>query len=211
MENIFSFANKNGEACHIAICGRSKSGKSTILKQILREVKNKFHRIFIFCQTDQYTHEYSDEYDDVHPFDIDKFIAICEKAKSYKENDEPKKILIVMDDISSKFYTDEKSVDTISQYMTECRHYGVSIILSVHYLHQVLNPLIRENIHHYIVNGNQTKKSVDILSEVIYYNKEEHDNKSLQQFIKNKTSFHPYCFLIISTETEKFTPIYVKK
>jgi len=75
----------------------------------------------------------------------------------------------------------------------------------------VLNPMLRENIHHYIVNGNQTKKSVDILSEVIYYNKEEHDNKSLQQFIKNKTSFHPYCFLIISTETGKFTPIFVKK
>ena len=63
MEKIFSFANKSKyEACHIAIAGRSKSGKSTILKEILRRIKHCFRIIFIFCQTDKFTHEFSNEY-----------------------------------------------------------------------------------------------------------------------------------------------------
>lgn len=219
MEKLFSFVNpekKKREACHIAICGRSKSGKSTILKEILRRVKPYFRRIFIFCQTDKYTHEFSKEFDDVESFDLEKFKRICEKAKTYKEKNKQKNILICMDDISSRFYSDKESVTTISEYMTEARHYGVSILLSVHYLKTVLNPLIRENIHHYIINKNQTPKSIEILSEIIYYDPDDHPDKegkprTLQRFIKEETSIHPYCFMIISVETSTFKPIYIKK
>jgi len=197
--------------CHIAIVGRSKSGKSTLLKEMLRRIKKKFNRIFIFCQTDQYTSEYSNEYEDVNSFDLDMFKKICNKAKKYKKEGNEKHILIVMDDISSKFYTDKESVDSISQYLTECRHYGVSIIMSVHYLKHVLNPMLRENIHHYIINKNQSPTSINVLEEVIFYDKEDHNNLSLQKFIKKKTDIHDYCFIIISVETGKFIPIYIQK
>jgi hypothetical protein len=204
MNKIFQFP------CHIAICGRSKCGKSTILINILRSIYESFDKVFVFSNTNRYTKEYA-EFDDVQPFTINKLILIMEKAKEYEEHGEPRQILVVMDDISAQFYEDSQSVDTLSGYLTECRHYGVSVILSVHYLKCVLNPLIRENIHFYIINKNQTPHSIKVLSEVIFYNEEDHDNKSLLKFIKDNTSAHKYCFMMIDVERDSYTPFYVNK
>lgn len=204
MDKIFSFP------CHIAIAGRSKCGKSTVLINIIRNVYDKFDKVFIFCNTTKYTHEY-DEFDNVEQFDLNKMINIMERAKKYEQDGEPRKILIVMDDISARFYDDPTSVDTLSGYLTECRHYGVSVILSVHYLKVILNPLIRENIHYYIINKNQTPHSIKVLSETIFYDEEDHNNLPLLKFIKDSTVVNPYCFMIIDVERNKFIPFYVKK
>lgn len=204
MDKVFSFP------CHIAIAGRSKCGKSTILINILRSVYDYFDKVYIFSNTNNYTKEY-EEFDDVQSFDLSKLIQIMEKAKEYEQNGEPRKVLIVMDDISARFYEDAQTVDTLSGYLTECRHYGVSVVLSVHYLKCILSPLIRENIHYYIVNKNQTPHSIKVLSEVVFYNENEHDDKSLLQYIKNSTAIHEYCFMLIDVERDKYTPFYINK
>jgi hypothetical protein len=196
--------------CHIAIAGRSKCGKSTILINILRAVQDNFDKVFIFCDSNQYTKEY-DEFDFVEKFDLNKLIKIMEKAKEYQEDGEPRRILIVMDDISARFYNDIESVDTLAGYLTECRHYNVSVILSVHYLKSILNPLIRENIHYYIVNKNQTPHSIKVLSEIVFYNNEDHDNRKLLKFIKDETAINQYCFMIIDVERDRYIPFYIEK
>ena len=52
-----------------------------------------------------------------------------------------------------------------------------------------------------------TPKSLDLFSEIIYYDKTEHDNLTLKDFIKLRTSYHKYSFLLIDVENDKYESI----
>lgn len=218
LESLYYMLPKFDFPCHCCIVGKSKSGKSTLLISIIYHIKQMFDKIYIFSNTNEWTEEYNDYFGEgdededvvIQRWELDVFNTIIERCKKYMKEKKEKKILVVMDDISSEFYLDMMNAKKLASQLTECRHFGVSVFLSVHYLMAVLNPIIREQIQYYIVNGKQTPKAIDALIETVNYDPEEHEGLKLKQFIKKYTSFDRHAFMFIDVFEDKYQAIYVK-
>ncbi len=91
----------------VLICGKTKAGKSRLLKYLLlTEIKKKtFSKIILFCPTERINNFYSDIIDNNFIFDefneeyLKDLVQKLTQLNSNKKPKEMKKVLLILDDI----------------------------------------------------------------------------------------------------------------
>ena len=123
----------------MCIYGKSFSGKTHMMKSMLKTIKNRFDKVYIFCHTYQiycdgdycYVPQ-QNAYTELRPDVISKVFE--EQKELYIENNKRKKkrnipnILMIFDDIISE--NEVRHCQVFNQLYIEGRHYGITVIVN---------------------------------------------------------------------------------
>lgn len=180
------------------IIGKTKSGKSELLRYLLTPIRPEFQKIFVFSGTEKVNSFYKKF---INPNCIynefnSKFLQILiNKITDMKMQDTNynKKFFLIFDDVGTDI-TDNKELQKL---FTMGRHLNISIVVLLQYLSQV-KPVIRDNAS-YILIGQQNAHSVELLADNFL-----NGNLTRKQFINlyhENTKDHN--FLIVSCESVK--------
>ena len=157
MDNFTLFGNRN------IICGKSKSGKSCLLKYVLSSKKSKFQKIYVISGTEEINGFYSTFIPKdciFEKFSEDWILKLITKLRDYKkQNNKLYNTLLVLDDLGgNKDFYNSNALQTI---FTQGRHYGVSVCILIQYISQV-QPILRCNAN-FVIVGQSNQKSAEVL------------------------------------------------
>ena len=151
----------------ICLVGKRGSGKSQLLKYIIRMNKHLFKKVFLVCPTECVNGFFSDTIPPnciFEKYDEDWMTSLIEKMTKHskgKNKDDADRVLLVLDDCIAdvKFHYS----DTFKKIFVRARHIYITIILTSQYLNSI-PPIARNNLDYLLVNKINAK-SLDILEE----------------------------------------------
>lgn len=190
----------------ILCIGSSKSGKSHLIKNLIYDntidKEDGFKFGLVFTKT-KFTGSYNFLPDDyvIENFDIkilnhylDLIVESYQKRKN-KKHGIPHSF-IIFDDICSLLPQKDKEFQNI---LSTSRHYNVTLIFSVQYIHQA-STLVREQSDYMYVFHQEKKKSIDALYEII--GSSFRTVKEFEEFLVNSTKERYYCLLYDKNELD---------
>ena len=129
----------------IALLGKTKSGKSQLLKYMLEKEKNKFNKIYVISPTNNLTNYYNNLIPSnqiMNQYSDDWIKSLIDKLTEYKVNNKGKEynVLLILDDVGS----DENFIHAknLNNIFVRGRHIFISCIICLQYLYQI-PPIIR--------------------------------------------------------------------
>jgi hypothetical protein len=162
MEN---FTLKNTKIC---ITAKTKSGKSELLRFLLKNDPTKFHKIFCICPTERINSFYEDILEPENIFDeydeawLEKLIdKMSTKNGGKKPPSEKKDILIIFDDCCAD--ANFQHSKAMNKLFTRGRHILISVIITAQYIYQI-NPICRSNVDYAIV-GQMNSQAQELLTQ----------------------------------------------
>ena len=178
----------------ISIVAKRNSGKSYLLRYLVKKQSHKFNKIFVICPTDSINSFYSTITDKSCIFNefnenwANQLIEQLMQANSDK-NQEKKRVLLILDDCMSDInFCKSKVMKTI---YSRGRHFFLTIISASQYLKN-LSPLCRSNSD-YVFCGQSNRASIEFCC-----------NLSNKEFIElYKKSIINYGFLVINNNSIK--------
>lgn len=146
----------------IIICGKTKSGKSELLKYFLLKEQNKFNRIYVISLTEIINKFYSEIIPKEHiftEFNEDWLENLIKKLKEYKKNQQNKDyhVLLILDDCADAMHQSK----AINKIFVMGRHLNLSICVLAQYLNMI--PLCSRVNTSFIILGQQNSKSIDLI------------------------------------------------
>jgi hypothetical protein len=189
----FSIVNKT-----VALLGKRNSGKSQLLRYIVKQTKNQLSKVFVISPTEIVNNFYKGLVDDKCIFDkwnenwVEELITKMTEVSSKTKN---QNVLLILDDVCSD--TNFNTSNTFKKIFTRGRHIFISIIITCQYMHQ-LPRITRSNLD-YILAGQMNAMSTQILADEFLYGSIER-----KQFVKMfNTSTRDYGFLLINCNSVK--------
>jgi hypothetical protein len=149
----------------ILFSGKSGSGKSQLMRYILKENINEFAKIYCICPTERVNNFYSklipknQIFDELNESWLERLLSHLSDLAESGKTLEP--ILLILDDVGSE--NDFKKSKILQRIATRGRHLFISLWLSVQYVYQC-PPVIR-NQFDYIMVGQSNRQSLEILSD----------------------------------------------
>jgi len=145
------------------------SGKSVLMKQLIEDEANEFHKIYCICPTEDVNHFYSKSglvkpeciFESWSEVWAEKFLKYMTQENADKTPDKQKKVLLIMDDCIADVAF--KTSPSLKKIITRGRHISISLIFSTQYLNSI-SPLQRNNSD-YILVGQMNNHSVEILED----------------------------------------------
>ena len=145
------------------ICAKTNSGKSLLLKWMLKKEIKKFNKIFVISPTEIVNSFYSDIIPSnqiFHEFSEDWLNDLMKKLKEYKKNNEkPYNTLLILDDCASDMHNSK----ALNKIFVMGRHLGISIVVTLQFLHQA--PLTARTNSSYLLAGQMNRSSTEMLCE----------------------------------------------
>ena len=187
----------------VLICGKTKAGKSRLLKYLLlTEIKKKtFSKIILFCPTERINNFYSDIIDNnfiFEEFNEDYLKDLVQKLTQLNSNKKPKemkKVLLILDDIVCD--TDIHHSKVMKSIYTRCRHIALSIITTCQFINLV-PPNVRVNSD-FVLCGSMNRNSLNILCDE--YQSPTIDRNEFTKMYSDATK--DYGFLVINNNSVK--------
>jgi len=189
----FSIVNKT-----VALLGKRNSGKSQLLRYLVKSHQQDFVKIFVISPTEQINKFYEEFVPNNCVFDgwkeewvetlIDKMTQISIKEKN-------KNVLLILDDCGSD--TNFNTSNTFKKLFTRGRHIFVSIIITCQYIYQ-LPRITRSNLD-FILCGQMNKMGSEILADEFLYG--SIDKKEFLKMYHNASA--DYGFLLINCNSVK--------
>lgn len=161
----------------ILISAMRGSGKSELVKYILKSFIHQFNDHLIICPTNFSGFYDKSIYKVIYNFDDDKlgelinYLSIINDGKDKKSKDFHNMLLVLDDCISDINFKKCKNLQNI---IVRGRHYGITLIFITQYLKsQACPPIVRNNAD-YIFLGKQNRQSLEIAENEynIYNNKQ---------------------------------------
>ena len=158
----FTIVNKT-----VSLCAKRNSGKSELLRYLVRANHNKFKKIFVICPTEKINNFYKnivpancvyEEWDDDW---IEDLIDNLSKVNAGKTNSNANHILLILDDCCSD--TNFHSSGSFKKLFTRGRHLFISIIITTQYIKHI-PPIARSNSD-FICVGQLNNQNVELLAE----------------------------------------------
>ena len=187
--------------CFSLVIGRRGSGKSVLLKWLIRQSRNLFSEVFIFSPS-SFSGYWSDVLDESNIFLeydeawvqklVDKMTGL-NKGKNQQSPDF-KRVMLVLDDVIS---SDAKSQTSkmLKLLATRGRHLGITCIISSQHINfGAVGPTLRNNSDYTFV-GKINRSSLEIVEDV--YNLDMPKDKFIR-FLHNNTNDHR--FLVICSK-----------
>lgn len=181
----------------ILLCARRGSGKSELIKYMIKEFGHLFECVIVISTTD-----FSGFYKQIIPEKnisnvyqdkiVESLLNKLEKTnKGKNQKDENfKRVLLVLDDVISD--TRLASSKSLEKVYTKGRHYGITLILASQYIKKI-PPVMRENVDLVFI-GKHTENSRGIFTEEF---NDYLTNKEFENLLK-KNAGVDYNFVIIN-------------
>lgn len=193
----------------VTLVAKRKSGKSYLLRHIVKHYAHNYSKIFVCCPTEELRPFYSSfvpsncifpTYTEEWGNELLLRLHVANKGTDEKDM---KRVLLILDDLVSDIDLHHSS--SIETIYSRGRHLGITMCLTTQYLKNV-SPLIRSNSD-FILVGQQNKASVELLCSDFLSG-----DINKQDFMKlyNKNTFD-FNFLMIncsSTKTGALDEIY---
>lgn len=193
----------------VTLVAKRKSGKSYLLRHIVKHYAHNYSKIFVCCPTEELRPFYSsfipqnciyDTY--TEEWGEELLIRLKDANKGTAEKD-MKRVLLILDDLVSDFdFHNSKSIETI---YSRGRHLGITMVLTTQYLKNV-SPLIRSNSD-VIMVGQQNKASVSLLCED-FLSGDITKPEFIKLYNKNTVNFNFLMINCTSTKTGALDEIY---
>ena len=151
----------------ISLIAKRNSGKSYLLRYMVKIQKHEFDKIFIICPTnilnDFYKNltEKDNIFNEYNELWMESLINKMTDINSRLENVKRKNVLLILDDLVADIrFASCKSLKLLA---IRGRHIGISIIMTSQYINTI-PPVIRSNVDYTIV-GNLNRRSLDLLEK----------------------------------------------
>jgi hypothetical protein len=150
------------DKCTLLVAKRN-SGKSILLRYLVKCEISSFNKIFIVCPTECVNNFYKDLTPKDCIFDEynDDWMMRLIESMTKNTTEKKKKVLIILDDAVAD--TDFHHTKALKILYARSRHIRISIILTTQYINSV-SPFMRLNSD-YIFIGQQNKRSIDIITD----------------------------------------------
>jgi hypothetical protein len=187
----------------LLLCGKTKSGKSQILRYLLIRERKKFDKVFLFCPTERINNFYDGliKKENIYENFSEQWLEMLLKKLSdmYSDNKDKNKkmknILLIFDDCCSD--TNFHQSDAIVKLFTRGRHLNISICITSQYPYHI-PPICRVNCD-YILVGQLNKQSIQLLKDEFLVG--NIDSKEFTKMYYRTTG--DYQFLIINNNSVK--------
>jgi len=188
----------------ICFCAKRNSGKSVLLKYIVKANAELFHTIFVICPSESINKFYSDIVPPENIFEeyqsewINALMKKMTQINSKRPKDDPLKVLLIMDDICSDANLHSgKDAANLKKIFTRGRHMNITLLMTQQYIYHV-PPICRTNCDYFLC-GQMNKSSIDLLcGEFLMGNI---NKKDFIDMYHNATN--DYGFLIINNNSIK--------
>ena len=183
------------------ICGKTNSGKSVLLKHILKNEASHFHKIFCVSPTEPVNSFYADIVPEKNIYDgfSEKWLSsLLAKMKELKkaEPDKVRRVLIIFDDCGAEeaFYKSP----ALKALVCWGRHVGLSCVFLLQYIYQI-PPVVRSNAS-YVCVGQMNQQATDLLADEFSMCSAYSRKEFIQVYHKNSQD---YKFLVIKCNSTK--------
>jgi predicted AAA+ superfamily ATPase len=176
----------------LTISGACQSGKTHLIKYIVKSFKEEFDWIVLFSNTAGFNNDYEFLKEYKHysfgtiGFD-QKLKAIMNIQKKNREKGNKCKILMILDDIQGSI----KESKVFSQFCSTYRHFNISLIFSVQYI-TAASTSLREISSHIIIFNQKTANSLKACYENYFQEEYETFNDFKRHFISSLKKYHFY-------------------
>jgi len=161
MDNFTLLNNK------ICLCGKTKSGKSLLLRYLLIKERNKFNKKYLFCPTEKINNFYEGIIKKENIFELfsDQWVKLLMKKltdiRENKKDEKIKNILIIFDDCCSD--TNFHQSEEMKKLFTRGRHLNIAVCITTQYPYHI-PPILRCNCDYMLV-GQLNKQSIELLKD----------------------------------------------
>ena len=189
----FTIVNKT-----TALLGKRNSGKSQLLRYIVKQHKDDFVKIFVISPTEQVNKFYQEFVPDNCVFDgwkEDWVEKLIKKMTEVATKEKGQNVLLILDDCGSD--TNFNTSSTFKKIFTRGRHIFISIIITCQYIYQ-LPRITRSNLD-FILAGQMNKMSSEILADEFLYG--SIDRKEFLKMYHDASK--DYGFLLINCNSVK--------
>ena len=189
--NDFNILNKT-----ILAVGKRRSGKSELVRYLVKNELRDFKKVFVFSPTEAVHKFYGDFVNEnciYHTYEdglIDKMIEKLSIVNANKTKHNASHVLIILDDLINDI--DFHHANGLKKLFSRGRHIFITTIVISQYIYAV-PPIVRTNAD-YIFAGQQNKRSVEIMTDEFLS-----PNMEKEEFVKmyaNATK--NYGFLVIN-------------
>jgi len=190
----------------IVLCAKRRSGKSILLRYLVKKSEKQFSKIFVICPTEDINKfyqkdefipkqnifkEYNEEWVETL---LNSMAKVNEGLTEGVDNDKAKKVLLILDDCGSD--SNFHQLQTLKKLFTRGRHCFISVIITAQYPNQI-SPVGRTNCD-YILVGQLNEESIKLISD------EYRRLLTQQEFIKMYEEFTTdFQFLLINNNSTK--------
>lgn len=178
--------------------GRSKSGKTVLLKEFIRTNASKFEKIFVYLGSD------NDDYAFIDPKYIFKDITKIDKLLEIQDKNKNTPICLIIDDFigSNLSASHNNSLDAI---FSRGRHKNITICVLTQYINK-LSTTQRDNAGYIII----TKCGGDTFKGLVKYQDKFTSEKTLYADYLAKTKL-PFTTMMINNNDSNDSIVYFKK
>ena len=150
----------------VCLCAKRNSGKSVLLRYLVKTHAEDFSKIFVICPSEEVNHFYKDFIDkkDIFPSYKEEWILSLmdklEKINSKKKKEDFNRVLLILDDCCSD--VDFHHCNSIKRIFTRGRHCGLARIITAQYVYQ-LPPVCRSNCD-FIAVSQMNRQGLEVLT-----------------------------------------------
>ena len=150
----------------LCLCAKRNSGKSVLLRYLVKTHQEDFSKIFVICPSEEVNHFYKDFIDkkDIFPSYKEEWILSLmdklEKINSKKKKEDFNRVLLILDDCCSD--VDFHHCNSIKRIFTRGRHCGLALIITAQYVYQ-LPPVCRSNCD-FIAVSQMNRQGLEVLT-----------------------------------------------
>ena len=185
----------------VSLIAKRNSGKSVLLRYLVKQRKNKFDKIFVISPTEEVSHFYKDITDKNCIFYewkedwAEQLIKRMTETNSGVPEKKRKQILVILDDI----FADMNAANSpaLKKIYLRGRHIGIAVIATCQYLYN-LPPICRNNTD-WVLVGQMNQASKQLLGDEYLFG--DIDKKDFIKLYNRSTI--DYQFLVINTSSVK--------
>ena len=151
----------------VCLCAKRHSGKSQLIKYIIKLYGHQFKKIFVVCPSEAVNKFYSDIIPPENIFDeykeewMDTLMKRLTKINAGKKDNESAHVLLILDDCVSDI--NFHASNSFEKIFTRGRHLKISIILTTQYCY-LIPPVCRVNCD-YILVGQMNKQGLKVMTD----------------------------------------------
>jgi len=191
--------NTLGEKFVALISGTNGSGKTYLIKYLLKCIKYRYEYIIIFSNTASFNDDFDNvvEKQKLMVYGVEDFDKKLERFMLYqKKTNSQNRTLIIFDDIAGSIKTSKQFTVLISQQ----RHFNCSCIFSIQYIAMAATYL-RAISRFIIIFKQYTKNSLKLAYENYFYNIETYEE--FKKFFQNALKQYEFFFIDRKTNITK--------
>lgn len=207
MDNIKVFNPKElKDNFFMYVVGMRRSGKTTIIKDILFNSKKKFDEVYLISETADLSGDYDDYVKNFHIFELERAEEVLAKVdaeqRTIQNKDLRRKILFILDDVIT-----EGNRATWDNLATYGRHLKSSVILLSQSM-KAISPKTRKNADYALMSASRNYDDIEAFVREYLTGSFSGGNTTSTETLRNSMNIYneitkePYFFIFVDSSAQ---------